>query len=421
MRPLKYTLLIGTLLFGEEVHSDSWKHSFDTVSSMLWADMSGINHSYALSDEQITFVAQTYSIISLEKCYAMLNYSSTELGVIETARRLKWVNSKLKILMYYNVIEDFSDCYAAGQIFNSTPSWWMKDDDGNYYGDTSRHYHDIMQHPVKEYWINSILNPITWPNATGLIDGVFADRASGISLPNMSAYHLRQLINNEHVMYNMTRNSLYSVVGSDAHLIGNALVQYPDNPPDHGMDNIPYLDGAVFEHFLSFEMLDPKNGSLIPSLFDQAINLINNVSVYQGKTVLVKAWPGPCTLPIETLGPQYPNMSAPITYAGRAQAATNGLEPSLAGFLLVAQSNVWLSYSTWYTAADGYYLCPYNECSTPQNWYPEFSNKLGIPINNVTRLSKEIGSGWVYTRNFTNAYVYFDAVEWTNAKILWSE
>ena len=397
-----------------------WTHTFDTVSSMLWADFAGAGYSITLTDEQIDFVANTYSIISLEKCFAMTNYSTTELGVIETARRIKAVNPSVKVIMYYNLIIDFADCYAAGNIFLAHPSWWLKDDNGNPYGgNTVRQYHDTTQTVVQDYYTNSIMTPASWPNASGLLDGVFADGSGGTSLANMSSTRLQQVVDSMHQMLNQTNIAIKTVMGPNAQVIGNGLGLYPNNPPDHGMSSLPFMDGVVWEHFLAFEMLDPKNGSLIPSLFDEMVTLLTNVSS-MNKTILVKAWPGPMTTPIEPLGPQYPNGSAPTTYEGRAEAATNGLTPSLAGFLLIVQPNVWLSYSTWYTAPDGYYVCPVGECSTPSNWFPDFNRSLGNPLSNVQRLSPNVGSGWVYTRQFQYATIYFDAVDWTNATITWN-
>jgi hypothetical protein len=86
--------------------------------------------------------------------------------------------------------------------------------------------------------------------------------------------------------------SLHTRVSADALFIGNGLGLYPNNPPDHGMATLPYLDGVVWEHFLGFEMLDDSNGSLVPALYQQAVDLITQVSVASNKTVLVKAWPG---------------------------------------------------------------------------------------------------------------------------------
>lgn len=416
-----YLRLLSVLLVaGTSICSGSWTHSFDNVATMLWADFAGTDYSITLTDDQISFVANTYSIISLEKCFAMSNYTSTEEAVVDTARRIKTVNPNAKVLMYYHVMIDFADCYAAGKIFLNHTSWWLYDDNGNPYGGSSvRQFHDTTQQVVRDYFTASITTPASWSNATGLLDGVFADGSAGNLLANMSDSRLLTVVNGMHEMLNQTRYTLKSVMGPNSQVIGNGLGQYTDNPPDHGISSLPFMDGVVWEHFLSFEMLDPKNGSLIPSLFDQMISLVNNVTL-MNKTVLIKGWPGPCVTPIEPLGPQYPNMSAPTTYEGRAQAATNGLTPTLAGFLLIVEPNIWLSYSTWYTAPDGYYLCTVGECSTPASWFPDFNRSLGTPINNVTRLPPNVGSGWVYTRNFTNAFVYFDAVDWTNAYITWS-
>jgi hypothetical protein len=404
--------------------ASAWTHGWGSVGEMLWADFAGAGYQYTLTDEQVAFVANTYAIVSIEKCFAEANFTNTEDAVVATARRLKAVNDSVKVLMYYHVSQDFSDCYAAGRtVFNATPAWWLKDDSGALYGDPSRRVHDTTLQAVLDYYPASIVNATRLPGAyPGLLDGIFADGTGGTSFSNMNAARLSAVDEGQKVMMNMTRAAIQTAMGPTAQVIGNGLGLYPNDPPDHGVSFLPSLDGVVWEHFLAFEMLDPKNGSLIPTLFDESLQLIAE-AVALDKTVLIKGWPGPATTPILPLGPAwpagFPGGPVPDTYVGRAAAAAQYVEPALAGFLLAAAPSVWWSYSTWYTSPDGYFPCPAtHECSTPDDFYPTFANALGSPAGPAQRVPG--GSGWVYTRAFEHATVTFDAVNWLNgSSVTW--
>lgn len=391
----------------------AWTHSWGTVGDMLWADFAGAGYAYMLTPEQIHFVASTYAIVSVEKCFAERNFTMTEDAVLALSAQFKAINPAIKTLMYYSSTTDFSDCYRAGAVFEGTPSWWLRNDAGVPYGTSPRHDHDTTLADVRAYWLASIAN-VTAP-AGGAVDGVFADGTLGYPYAGMSPTRNAAVVAGLHAMLNDTRTALKGIVSPDFEVIGNGLAQYGE-PADGGVAVLPFVDGVCWEHFMAFEMLDPKNGTLIPALFDAAVALIANVSA-QGKTVLVKTWPGPATTPILPLGPSWPGGNQPDTYAGRADAASAWLPVTLAGFLIVVQPNVYLSYSTWYTAPDGYYPCPPGECSTPENWFPEFAMPLGAPTGPATRVAG--GSGWVYRREFAAATVLFDAGNVTASVIQW--
>jgi hypothetical protein len=207
-------------------------------------------------------------------------------------------------------------------------------------------------------------------------------------------------------------------VGPSGVVIANGLGLYPDNPPDHGLSLLPHVDGLMVEHFMAFESLDPVNGTLVPAMFAEAVALLATAAA-DNKTVLVRAWPGPATLPIGALGPSWPGGRQPTTYAGLAGAAAAWLTPALAAYLIVATPTTWFSYTWWYTAPDGVYPCPAGECSAPAGWYPDLARPLGAPTSPAgTRVPG--GTGWAYSRTFEHATVWFDAGNVSGATITWS-
>lgn len=156
---------------------------------------------------------------------------------------------------------------------------------------------------------------------------------------------------------------------------------------------------------MAFEALDPTNGTLIPSKFDQAASLIANATA-AGMTVLLRAWPGPVMQPIGALGPSWKGSTQPSNHSGLGSAAQAWFEPIFASFLIVAEASVFFSYTWWYGALDGVFPCG-DACSAPPDWYPMLNASLGPPRGPAVRVPG--GSGWLYNRSFAFANVSFDA------------
>jgi hypothetical protein len=70
-----------------------WHHSFDTVGDMWFSDF-----GYSLlSQEQATFIANNYKVVSLEKCTGRAQGIKSEAGIYQTAMQLKKINPSLKV------------------------------------------------------------------------------------------------------------------------------------------------------------------------------------------------------------------------------------------------------------------------------------------------------------------------------------
>jgi hypothetical protein len=140
------------------------------------------------------------------------------------------------------------------------------------------------------------------------------------------------------------------------------------------------------------------------------------------KTVLVKGWPGPITLPIGPFGPSWPASCGAgdggDSHAARGAAAVEWFTPSYALFLLAVEPTVFWSYSWWYDLHDGYYppanSSMANTTSAPLGWYPDLARPLGTPLGPAVQ-----GQDWVYTRSFERANVTVDLADYKTATISW--
>merc|ERR550539_2253719 len=149
----------------------------------------------------------------------------------------------------------------------------------------------------------------------------------------------------------------------------------------------------MVEHFGSYEMLD--NGNNYPNTYmnvakvQQLIEITKNLlnDPVNPTDIHVKAWIGPETTPILSTGPSWmpgytsPNgLVFPATKAEIAVAAQELLDYPLAIYLCsLYDANVYFSYAWRWAIADGYVPCANDiyDCSSPAEWFPEFTNKLG--------------------------------------------
>ena len=387
---------------------------------MLWADFGAIDF---LTADQAKFIASTYQIVSLEKCFAQqVQKVYTEDAFAQTALQLKALNPKVKILFYFHMTVDisgpsFPPCYAAGNTFLQHPDWWLRDDNDQPVMNGPFLFHNLTHPDVVRYMVDT---PIGVLQANlPLMDGIFSDGTlagpyTGVSEDRVRAEN--EGINNVALATTLAMHA----VKSGTQVIGNGLAQYhqanPDFPADDGMGMLPYMDGVCVEHFGAFEMTNPDNCSLIPQLTFEMLNNIAAASALN-KTILVKGWPGPVSVPIDALGPEWPascKATAGATRIERAQQAGEWFMPAWALFLQIADDTVFWSYSWWYDVHDGYYPDPTdpgqgNSSSAPSVWYPQLGDPLGRPLGPFTRVPG--GSGWLLERRFENAMATIDLAD----------
>lgn len=410
-----------------------WAHGWETGGAALWADFGSPT---LLTDDKLQFVAATYAIVSLEKCFGQAVPMSTEDAFVATARSLKALAPAIKTLFYFHAAVDisgptFTPCYAAGAYFLAHPELWLYGDDGVTPVLNGQFLmHNLTLAATERYMADVPLGVLQREPA--LFDGVFADGALAGPITTNVSQERTAAFNTALYALGLTQSLALNAARPDApggvQVIGNGLAQYwtshnPDFPRDDGMGMVPFYDGVCVEHFAAFEMTD-TNCSLVPAYMAEMLEHIAAVAA-DNKTVLIKGWPGPITLPITALGPSWPAAcgAAPgDSHAARAQDALDWFTPSYALFLLAVEPTVYWSYSWWYGFADGYWApqtaADANSTSAPLGWYPDLARPLGAPDGPAARVPG--GSGWLYTRSFAHARVSVDLADYRRtANITW--
>jgi hypothetical protein len=386
----------------------------------MWVDFYGHDHETMPTVAQWDFIARNYAIVSLEKCFAHRAFPWTNDAVHAGAAALKAINPDVKVLFYQNSLINFMSCYEDGAEFAHRPDWWLKDDSGNPYklhGDNHTRMYDLRLEAVRDFVARA---SVAVANASTLLDGIFGDKASDIHMADMSDARWHELMAWHHVSLNHTRQAVQAAMAPGALVLANGVRPTPPSrmePQDEGLENLPFVDGMCLEHFLGFEMLDEHTGVLDPARFRLAHELIHNATA-QGKYTLVRGWPGPVQGPIGPLGPSWSaasGLTTPTTRHGRATAAAQFAESTVAAYLIVASEYTFLSYNWWYGVSDGVYPCPEDpsSCSAPASWYPLFAKAPGPPLGPAVERRS------VWTRDFRNATVVFDASNITASTITW--
>ena len=165
----------------------------------------------------------------------------------------------------------------------------------------------------------------------------------------------------------------------------NKLIIYNGLLKDDPKKLLQFADGAMIESFGH-----PKYGDSKEAL--SAAFEATHAAAKDGKTVLLKGWPGFTFREEEMM--QKPHVEL-------ARLAKERITFPLAWFLVAAETNSYFCY-TW----------GYREMHGTFDWYPEFDKPLGPPKGEAIR------DGWTYRREFEHASVFVD-LENRTAKLDW--
>ena len=397
---------------------DPWTHDWSAMAAQLWVDFGA--RSGGLTAAQLAFVARTYAVVSLEKCFNGAQFpGDTAAGAANASRGIRAAAAAARappprILYYFHSQQAFDSCYTSAAAFEARQDWWLRNASGGAIWAGQGHMYNTSRADVRAHVAQS---SVAVPDAAGLFDGVFADGTADTGVNSMAAQAQRDYFASHHQSVAETAAAVHAAMRPGARLFGNGLSAYNNNPPDHGWALVPFLDGFCYEHFLGFESLNAATGALIPSQFALAAALIRNATD-AGKPVLVRAWPGPVCQPIRSMGPSWcgPTQPAPATYPLAAAALQQLLTPALAGYLIVATNITYFSYSWWYTEKDGMMPCVTpGACSFPEGWYPDLARPLGAPRADAVF---DAAAG-TYTRDFEHAHVVFNVTNMSASVITW--
>jgi len=371
------------VLAGSFSNSGVWTHSWNTALSAQFIDFG----YQPLSEAQATFIANHYGIVSLEKCTG----NPTEVTVWATAKQLKAINPKLKVLFYWDLDQTALNCYDAYHEYMNHSEWWLRDDRGVVvYNAGKIPMMDYTVAAARDWWVNVPLNGTGAPMAPW-IDGVLADGTGGTCpASGINAQRCQNLEEAKSLMVS-TLQGLFDSTNNGS-VIENGLNFYDSH---HNMHTLKDSNGIMAEHFAAFEALYPNSGKLNSSQVAKFIELVGTAA-NAGKMVVVATWVGQYVKPMVWFG-----NTQPTTNDGWREAMLQKHTFALAGFLTMAAPNVWMQYEGWYGIAQGACPCPEapETCMAPTeaDWYPDLYKPLGNPLGPAVR------AGNVWTRFFEHA------------------
>ena len=282
---------VASLAVAAASAAGGWRHAFE---NFLWADF---RSPTLLPADVNAFIASTYAIVSLEKCFGRAQNLTTEDAFIAAAGALKAANPSVRTLFYFHASVDiagptFPPCYASGEYFLAHPELWLKDDNNNSVMNGPFLSHDLTSGAAERYMVDTVVGVLRRNPA--LFDGVFADGTLSQPFANMSTPRedaVNAAVNAVTLAESLALNAARPDAPGGVQVIGNGLAQYhaanPYFPADDGMGMVPFTDGVCVEHWAAFEMTDASNCSVIPAMIEDMLARIASVAALN-KTVLIK-------------------------------------------------------------------------------------------------------------------------------------
>eukprot|EP01084_Bolivina_argentea_P215457 365794_1 len=430
MRSAWFTVIAGVIC-GITVADLPW--SWDTIA--LWADL-GTQNTSLFTEYQSKFAAETYDIISIEKCLgntAKTNITTEEAFLNISSQMRKYASpNETKILMYFAADCAYCKCYDITDEFCNNKSMWLTDDYGNYVFNGNNPYYDHTQQYVRDWWANTVTSMMnTAINKNIIINGIFVDGASKNFSSNNKNFSNQRALEWNNGLYSVMNETkkLFTNINDDLYIIANAIATYSNFAPEYGMQILPYVDGVLHGHFGSFEEViggNKGNGKLNTSLILWAFNIsqaIANGDYGQNKSLWIKAWIGPQGSPMAGTqpvhGPTWPigYGITPNTSQGIQEAATKLITYPLALYLCgIYNKYTYFGYAWFWDILQGWIPCPDDptSCDCPIDFYKEFAAKLGKPKSNGIMTDT-----FKCNRSFEYANVYVDIQDNVSAIIDW--
>lgn len=353
--------------------------SWDTVPVYIHFGKS----SGPLTEEELQFVARTSNFVCLEKGHGVRRFGSTEKGIAHDAKRLKALNSKMKVLFYWNGFLNYP-LYDACKEFRKHPDWIFRDKQGNpLYKVRTLEQYNLLNADFRRWWASIAAKAVSEYGC----DGIFMDAVNQAkrSLWMQNGWSK----GNEHLLTRAVTDMMQLAnkrMGDDAILLYNGLRTLARGGKTTGQEYLPHADGATVEHFGAFQ--SRKKESVARDI--EAIIRAGNA----GKIVVVKGWPDPQFNWLNRTKMRLPPQQL-------AEEARDKIAFPLACFLVAAQRDSYFCYSWGYREQHGSLVD-----------YPEFHKPLGKPKGDATR------NGSIYTRSFEHVDVWLDVSKRT-AKLDW--
>ncbi|KAH8048802.1 glycosyl hydrolase [Aureococcus anophagefferens] len=356
-----------------------------------------------LSDDEAAYVASTYDVVSIEKCFGTGPGAEdrTMANFVATAAQLKASNERTKLLAH--------------------PDWWLRRDDGKALcvgpgertpvcddDDMTWPYVDFSVRAAADWWVAA---PLAARDKAGAnMSGVFFDSCDHWDWTlwtNVSESKAAAWAEGQRAALKRARDGL-KARDADAFVVGNGFGAKNDT---YLVDLVlgDVLDGLCAEHLGAFEWVEDRHTGAVNASV-AALWLDATRKLPPEAPLLVKTWVGPEITPIDADGPRWPrHFRDPATNAtlrnrtdaGVRRAATDLATYALAAYLCLATAGSYFSYGWWYDVSQG-------------------------PLWRVDQLDVAVGdplgppefAGLACRRDYEGATVSVDLARWDSAAIV---
>ena len=314
-----------------------------------------IRRSDKYTDDQIKALARQ-DIVMLEKTNGADAYGSVEKGSLEAAKRIKKINSKVKILFYLNAVVHYGQ-YDANVDFKE--EWAMVKSDGEFYKWRDKYLsYNHNNDELRQWWIKRALDMMEHDE----IDGIFIDALCKTDRGFLPARKHGD-------GWLKTARQLRERMPEGKLLIGNAIRARVMKPQFGNWRMMQYLDGSYLEGWR-------HDG---PTL-TKTLQLMSKC-LKEGRIVMLNASPGvsdETINKIQTLNERYEFLGKP-----------EYINFPLGFFLLVVEKN---AYFSWHW---GVHAKPRAKCVWDNSKFEALTRKLGKPMGDYV----DEGDG-EYSREF---------------------
>jgi hypothetical protein len=164
-----------------------------------------VRKATSYTDKEIAFMAK-FPLITFEKANGHSEHGSVEKGTLISARAVKKVNPKAKILYYRNVIVHYGS-YAANKELEKIPGGILKDKEGNTKLVRNRvQAYDLSNPNLRNWWVDTCKNMTSDPAIDGIfLDGNIKALESGYLTRQIGARKKKQTMDGYHLMMKQTR------------------------------------------------------------------------------------------------------------------------------------------------------------------------------------------------------------------------
>lgn len=332
----------------------------------------------SLTNDEAKFITSHSNFIVLEKGHGLPEYKNTETGIENEAKKLKKLNSNMKVIFYWNAFLDYS-AYEAHNVYNNHPEWWLRKKDGELdFKNAGLKRYDLSNPEVRKWWVETAKNEII----NGSTDGVFMDAFIQVaSKANIKLWGQEKYDAIQQGLKDLIKETRMAL-GDDKLIVYNGIRSIPNNNTGN---NFPeHTDAIMIEHFGII-----KSNSKESMLKDiQEMEKAGKT----GKIVVFKGWPGYAWI-------DKGFMAKPLKE--KQKISKENITFPLASFLAGAQENSYFIYNWGYRFKHG-----------ATEWYPEFDKPLGKPLHDMKV------NGWELTRDFEHASIWVN-LETKKARINW--